>query len=96
MGIRLVDPSKQESVVGRNDPSTTMRQGKSVDDAVDNAFANGLFSVSEIAFDKERRRALVSYTFHCGMLCGGGAIWVVEKVNGRWKKFDRECGSWIS
>jgi hypothetical protein len=95
-GVRLVHPDEQNAVVARSDPGTTIRQGRSVEDAVNNAFANGLFSMSEIVFDQEHRRALVSYAFYCGALCGNGRTCVLEKINGSWKITDRECGGWVS
>lgn len=95
-GIRLVSSAEQNAIVARNDPDMTMRGGRPVNEAVDNAFANGLFVMSEIAFDTERRHALVSYGFHCGMLCGSGATLLFEKVNGQWTKTDRACGGWVS
>lgn len=73
-----------------------MHKGISVAEAVENGFAKGLFSLSEIAFDEERRHAVVSYGFHCGMKCGNGATLLFEKVNGKWKETDRTCGGWIS
>lgn len=94
--VRLVDPKAQTKVVRANDPEKTMREGKSVDAAVKDAFGTALFSVSEIAFDKEHRYAVVSYRFWCGSLCGNGATWVFQKVGGEWKKTDRNCGGWIS
>jgi len=94
--IRLVDPNEQSALIAKNDPSVTIREGRSVHAAVENAFASGLFSLSEIAFDKERRHAVVSYGFHCGLLCGNGAMWVFEKTNGEWKRTDRMCGGWVS
>jgi hypothetical protein len=94
--IRLVDAEKQAVIVQSNDPSNSIRQGKSVETAVNVAFSTGLFSVSEIAFDKEQRRALVSYSFVCGSLCGSGGVWLFEKVDGVWKKSERACGGWIS
>lgn len=94
--IRLFDPEKQMAIVAENDPGRTMHKGIPVTEAVENGFANGLFSLSEIAFDEKRRLAVVSYGFRCGMLCGNGATWVFEKVDGKWKKTNRECGSWIS
>ena len=93
---RLVDPSKQRKIVTGNDPDKTMREGKSVDTAVTDAFATALFSMSEIAFDKEHHYAVVSYRFWCGSLCGNGATLVFEKVGGEWKRTDRRCGGWIS
>ena len=93
---RLVDPRKQKKIVRDNDPSKTIRDGKSVDAAVKDAFGTALFSLSEIAFDKGRTYAVVSYSFWCGSLCGNGATWVFEKVDDEWKKTDRSCGNWIS
>lgn len=95
-GVRLVHPREQNAIVARNDPGVTIRDGRTVEDAVDTAFANGLFSMSEIVFDKEHLHALVSYAFHCGALCGSGATWILEKVDGQWKKADRACGGWVS
>ena len=93
---RLVDPKKQENIVHDNDPDKTMGDGKSADTAVKGALGTALFSLSEIAFDRARTHAVVSYTFWCGSLCGNGATWVFEKVGNEWKKTDRNCGGWIS
>jgi hypothetical protein len=94
--IRLVDADKQAVIVQSNDATKSIREGKSVETAVNGAFSTGLFSMSEIAFDKEQRRALVSYSFVCGLLCGSGGVWLLEKVDGVWKKSDRDCGGGIS
>jgi hypothetical protein len=93
--MKIVDPKKQSKIVRSNDPSKTIRSGKSVDNAVNAAFATGLFSMSEIAFDKEHRHAVVSYGFWCGSLCGNGSTLVFEKVADRWK-IDHHCGGWVS
>jgi hypothetical protein len=74
----------------------TMRKGKSVEKAVKEAFANGLFSMSEIAFDKSHRHAVVAYRFWCGALCGNGRTLVFEKAGNEWKNTERKCGGWIS
>ncbi len=92
---RLVDPERHAVIVSANDPHKRDK-GESVDAAVSKAFATGLFSMSEIAFDQEHRHALVSYGFWCGSLCGNGATVVFEKVGGLWKRTDRMCGGWIS
>jgi len=91
----LVDPKKQTKIVHSNDPSDTIRNGKSVKDAVTDAFGTALFSMSEIAFDKDHHFAVVSYHFWCGSLCGNGSTIVFEKLNGAWKK-NCDCGGWIS
>ena len=92
---RLVDPKKHSKIARANDPDKTMREGKSVKDAVQGAFATGLFSMSEIAFDKEQRYAVVSYGFWCGALCGHGGTVLFKKVNGAWRA-ERDCARWIS
>jgi hypothetical protein len=94
--MKLVDPGKQAKIIRNNDPSKTIRKGKSVDSAVDRAFSTALFSLSEIAFDKERRHAVVSYSVWCGSLCGHGHTLIFEKVGSKWKKTDHICGGWIS
>ena len=93
---RLVDPDKQSQIVRENDPDKTMRKGKSVSEAVNEAYSTALFSLSEIAFDKENRHAVVSYSYWCGALCGHGSTLVFERVGNIWKKMDRHCGGWIS
>ena len=94
--MKLVDPGTQAAIVHASDPDRTMRTGKSVAQAVSEAEAGGLFSMSEIAFDRDHRYAIVSYDFWCGMLCGNGATLVFEKSGSEWKITDRQCGGWIS
>ena len=94
--IRLVDADKHGAIVQSNDRSNSIRVGKSVEAAVNKSFSTGLFSVSEIAFDKEHQRAIVSYSFACGSLCGSGGAWRFEKVDGAWKKSEHICGGWVS
>ncbi|HET9406087.1 MAG TPA: hypothetical protein VFO39_02515 [Candidatus Sulfotelmatobacter sp.] len=94
-GVRLVSPSAQAAAIRANDPGKRGRRVP-VKDAVANAFANGLFSLSEIAFDSDHKHALVSYSFHCGALCGSGATLLFEKKGNEWKRMDQDCGGWIS
>jgi hypothetical protein len=94
--MRLVDPKKQAKIVRDNDPDNTMRRGLSASNAVRRAYSTALFSLSEIAFDKEHRHAIVAYSFWCGSLCGQGSTLIFEKVGGKWKRVDHWCGGWIS
>jgi hypothetical protein len=94
--LRLVDPEKQNKIVRDNDPGNTIGEGKSVEDAVNNAFSLALFSMSEIGFDKDHHFAVVSYSFYCGSLCGNGSTLVFEKIKSEWKLTDRNCGRWVS
>ena len=94
--MRLVDPRGLTIAIRRSDPHQLMREGKSAESAVAAAFANGVFALSEIAFDKAHRHAIVSYGFYCGSLCGSGITLVFEKVGDEWKRTKIECGGWIS
>jgi hypothetical protein len=93
---RLVDAKRQSAIVRANDPERTIGGRTPAKDAVKNALATGLFSMSEIAFDREHHLAWVSYSFWCGSLCGNGSTLVFEKIGTEWKKANRSCGGWIS
>jgi hypothetical protein len=93
--INLVDPERQRKEVAENDPGKAIREGRSVDEAVRNGFAHGLVTLSEIRFDKEHKRAIVSYSFVCGSLCGNGGAAVMEKIDGGWR-LKSSCSDWIS
>ena len=96
--IRLVDPTPQSAIIKQGDPGLPLlTQGAALQDAVKQAFASGMLSLSEIAFDKQHRRAVMSYSFTCGSLCGHGGVEVfVRTSDGGWKSANRKCGSWIS
>lgn len=57
---------------------------------------HGVFSFSEIAFDKEHQRALLSYSYGCGLLCGSGRTLVLEKLGDEWKTTKIQCEGWVS
>ena len=94
--LRLSDAKQQLAKVKSTDPSHTIRKGKPVDDAVRDAFAAGLLSISEIAFDENHRHAFMSYGFYCGGLCGHGGNLVFERFGESWKLSNSFCGGWIS
>lgn len=94
--MKLVDPKRQTRIVHSNDPSNTIRKGEPVKDAVEVAFATGLFSMSEIAFDRDHHFAAVRYSFWCGSLCGHGETLVFENIDGEWRNANRTCAGWIS
>ena len=93
--IALVDPERQQREVADNDPGKTIGEGRSIEDAVNNGFAHGLVTVSEIRFDKVHKHAIVSFSFFCGSLCGNGGTIILEKVGGGWKRKSR-CSQWVS
>jgi hypothetical protein len=100
----LVDAELQQKKVEENDPQKLMKRAiddgervteKQLDDSLREAFAAGLFTLSEIAFDKRRQHAVLAYSFVCGGLCGHGNTIVLKKVGGKWKQ-GKTCRSWIS
>ncbi|HXR40672.1 MAG TPA: hypothetical protein VN776_16330 [Terracidiphilus sp.] len=93
--FHLVDSAAGQKEVSDNDPGKAIQKGKSVDEAVDNGFAHGLLTLSEIQFDRSHTHALVSFSFVCGRLCGNGTTMLLEKKDGVWKK-KGQCGGWVS
>jgi hypothetical protein len=100
----LVDPDIQQKKIEENDPQKLMKRAiddrekvskRQVDDSVTQAFATGLFTLSEIVFDKQHGRAVLSYSFVCGGLCGHGNTLILKKVGKEWR-VSRRCGGWIS
>lgn len=102
--ITLVDAEHQQTAIRQNDPQNLMKKAiddhekvtnEQVDESVKQAFQTGLFTLSEIVFDKKHRRAVVAYGFVCGMLCGHGNTVVLKKIGQQWK-VKKTCGGWIS
>ncbi|HWE44603.1 MAG TPA: hypothetical protein VG407_01130 [Caulobacteraceae bacterium] len=89
--IVLVDGDKWAA----DDPERSMAQGKSVDDAVKQAFSHSLISFSQVAFSEDGKDALVSFRMTCGMLCGHGFTLWMHKSNGHWNRAG-ECGSYVN
>jgi len=94
--ISLVDSALQSEKVRQNDPSKTMREGKPVDRAVSDAFASGLLTLSEIVFDKGHHKAVMTYSFFCGKLCGNGAVVMFKRIGRNWTVTKKSCGEWVS
>jgi hypothetical protein len=93
--IALADPLRQAKDVDANDPEKSIVKGMQIEDAVENGYAHGMVTLSEIRFDKAHRHAVVSYGFRCGALCGNGGAAQLEKVDGVWKRKSL-CSDWVS
>ncbi len=102
--IVLVNRELQQKRVEENDPQKLMKRAidggervteKQLDGSLREAFATGLFTFSEIAFDNRHQHAVLAYSFVCGGLCGHGNTIVLRKVGGKWKQ-RKTCRSWIS
>lgn len=100
----LVDADKQSDLVKKNDSANLLHRAiddheqvsdKELEKSVEEAFATGLFTFSEIVFNKQHTGAVVQYSFVCGELCGNGSTIVLKKVRGKWMK-NKTCGGWIS
>jgi hypothetical protein len=95
----------QQKTIKENDPQNLVKEAiddhervtdKQVDQSVKQAFETGLFTLSEIVFDKEHRRAVVAYSLVCGMCCAGTATRLVLKKVGQDWRMTRRCGGWLS
>ena len=93
--FHLIDPDSGSKEVKKNDPENSIRNGGSVDGAVENGFAHGLFTLGEVRFDKSHTHAIVSFSFVCGGLCGHGATLVMKKTAKGWER-SNACENWIS
>jgi hypothetical protein len=60
-----------------------------------NFIFSGVFSVSRIQFDKEKKYGVLSAGFVCGSHCGQGFRIFIKKVNDKWI-IDEVEGTWVS
>ncbi len=102
--MKLVNADEQEKKIEMNDPQIVMKSAidehaevtdKQLEDSIKRAFETGLFSFSEIRFDKQHRNAVVQYGFACGRLCGNGNTLLLKKSGNKWK-IRKRCGGWVS
>ena len=100
----LVEREGQQIEIERNDPQNLLKKAiddhekvtnEELDQSVKQAFESGLFTLSEIVFNRTHRRAVVAYSFVCGTLCGNGNTLVLKKVGKKWK-ISKRCGGWVS
>ena len=52
--------------------------------------SGGYFEVSAVGFDRGRTHAMVYVANRCGILCGGGTHYLLEKVDEVWREADPE------
>jgi hypothetical protein len=90
--LRIVDPKLYKV----QDPAESIKNGLSVENAVESGFRSGLLTISEIIFDAKHRRAAFHYSFVCGQLCAHFETFVYEKQDSGWKRSKLSCGYGIS
>jgi len=102
--LALVHHDGQEQLIEQNDPQKLLKRAiddhqkvmeQELDNSIKKAFETGLFTLSEIVFDRQHRHAVVTYSFVCGGLCGSGNRLVLKKVGRKWK-ITKRCGGWVS
>lgn len=89
--VRIVDPAVQ--VEHFIEPLHEISSQADLEGAVEAAIAAGMLEVSDVGFDITGQRALLSFSFSCGMTCGHGGTALMERVDGRWVWSPRSCGS---
>lgn len=88
--LELVDSRRQASLVEAADSAA--RQGGDSKEQPQAALSeHGFLVLSEIAFDKTHRFAVLKYDFVCGAHCSTSQTYVMEKVGDRWEVKGRPC-----
>lgn len=104
LNMFLVNTEEQKKKVEQSDPQKLIKSAidghqdisdNQLETSVKTAFDRGLFTLSEIVFDRRRTQALVGYSFMCGELCGSGGILLLQKRGVEWK-VKKHCGGWVS
>lgn len=90
--IRVVDPDIQRLLIRTHDPSRNIMGDDNIDEAIQAAFDAGLLQVSDVGFDITGQRAVLTFSFSCGMLCGHAGTAMLERRDGRWVRSQQECG----
>jgi hypothetical protein len=86
--IHLVSEQEESSLVTQRDSKSGTADTNGVQDP-------GILALSEIAFDKSRRFAVLKYVFICGSHCNSGAILTLEKVGSKWTGTTRRPCSFL-
>jgi hypothetical protein len=82
--VRMVDGKRRLATIKRDAAPDPMLRGKLPDDAFKTAFPSGVLNISEVIFDQIHSFAVMSYSFHCGSLCGGGGTLAFKRVGTSW------------
>lgn len=90
--IRVVNPDIQHLLVRDRDPSRNISGEGNIDEAIRDAFEAGLLQVSDIGFDITGQRAVLTFSFSCGTLCGHAGTAMLERRGERWVRSPRDCG----
>ena len=84
------------------DPSHFFRgvgnTGKKIDfwEGYREKFGNdGVFTISNPLFSKDKSKAIIAVGYHCGGLCGSGGTYSYVKEKGKWKQ-SHAMNMWIS
>src|SRR5205807_2645247 len=73
--FKLVDGRSESKRIGAGGPVEVETISTYSDNLGTNTHGTGLMELSEIAFDKGRKYAVLKYDFTCGNMCGhGGTI----------------------
>jgi hypothetical protein len=82
--LKLVDRHEQIKLLKQRDTSPNVSKEKVTADSKQTGSELNFLVLSEIAFDKKHQFAVVKNLLRCGEHCGGGATYVMEKVDGKW------------
>lgn len=90
--VRVVDPEVQRLLVHTHDPGRNITGDGDIEEAIQAAFNAGLLQVSDVGFDITGQRAVLTFSFSCGMLCGHAGTAMLERRDGQWVRSQQNCG----
>jgi hypothetical protein len=82
--LKLVDRHEQIRIWKQRDAARNIQNEKLTGEPEQGGSELNFLVLSEIAFDKEHRFAVLKYLLVCGEHCAGGATLVMEKMDGKW------------
>lgn len=77
------------------DPDTAKERIEEENSLEERKLYGGLFSFSVPVFNNNLEYAVMLVSYHCGMLCGFGCIYLYKRENNKWKLLDKMV-TWVS
>lgn len=91
--VRVVDPNVQRLIVHTRDPYRNITGEGDIDEALQSAFDAGLLQVSDVGFNVTGQRAVLTFSFSCGELCGHSGTAMLQRQRGQWVRSQQTCGN---
>ncbi|HXZ10962.1 MAG TPA: hypothetical protein VEG64_01095 [Candidatus Sulfotelmatobacter sp.] len=95
--LKILDSEEQKTLLRQRDSRSVADAQDSFQDSPNRGPESNILVLSEIAFDKSHRFAVMKYLLLCGEHCAYGATLVMEKVGSGWTTSQRHlCAMFLS